>query len=62
MELKLINILANWLFILVCIGYCIYSYKKYKRITSEVEDLKFELSKLSFMLFVAEKKKEIGNQ
>jgi hypothetical protein len=44
---------------LVLAGYTIFSYKEFRKIIEEIEELKLENSKLSFRIFVAEKRQKV---
>jgi hypothetical protein len=61
-KMNIVYLTLNLLVLLLCIIFGIYSYRRYRRMLSEIDELKFEISKLNFRLFVAEKKQKINNK
>jgi len=61
-EIKMVYVLLSTIFILAGTAYWIYNYNRYKKLSNEIDDLKFELSKLNFRLFIAEKKQKTIDQ
>jgi len=54
-----IIITLNIALLLILCAYSISNHIKYRKVMHEIEELRFENSKLSFRLFVAEKKQNV---